>query len=102
MKDELLIKLQGEEVYISQIVISFDNFDKNLLMRLTHNDLEYSITFINPSRISLNNISFPLNINGFEILSKKSMGWDNPSLYYVHDFEDNQLSFYCEQIEVAQ
>lgn len=101
MINDLLNTLQGQTIYILEIKTSYNTHHNTLTMKLLFNNQEHILKFINPSRISLNCISFPLSITGFEIINNSDKGWDDLSLYLVRDFEDNQLSFYCEKIEIV-
>jgi len=59
----------------------------------------YRIIFRNVSKMKLSEVSFPFRIDGFEITDHSSRGYQKDSRYFVHDYEDGVLSFYCEAFE---
>ena len=60
----------------------------------------FSICFFNVSCLNLKELSVPMIIQGFEIIDNKSDGWDNCSRFFIHDFEEGTISFYCENYEL--
>ena len=65
-----------------------------------NNENSYFIIFQNVSKIKLSEISYPFQICGFEILDYSSRGYQNDSRFFVNDYEDGKLSFYCEDFEI--
>jgi hypothetical protein len=60
----------------------------------------YFIIFENISKLNLSEISYPFQICGFEILDYSSRGYQKDSRFFVNDYEDGALSFFCENFEI--
>ena len=72
----------------------------NLSLNCFSNHHMYVMNFFNISNLNIHDFSFPFQIQGFEILSNKGKGWQKELSYTIQDFEDNILSFYCEDFEI--
>ena len=48
----------------------------------------------------MSDISYPFQICGFEILDYSSRGYQKDSRFFVNDYEDGKLSFFCENFEI--
>ena len=60
----------------------------------------YYIVFENVSKLELSEISYPFQISGFEILDYSSRGYQKDTRFFVNDYEDGTLSFFCENFEI--
>ena len=56
--------------------------------------------FENVSKLRMADISYPFRICGFEILDYSSRGYQKDLRFFVNDYEDGKLSFYCENFEI--
>ena len=54
----------------------------------------------NVSKLKMSDISYPFQICGFEILDYSSRGYQKDSRFFVNDYEDGKLSFFCENFEI--
>lgn len=75
----------------NRLVLSWNVLDRSKVMR---------IIFYNASRIRINMFSMPMIVQGLEIIDHSRDGWDRESVYEIHDYEDDCISFFCEHIEV--
>ncbi|MEK0317242.1 hypothetical protein [Cohnella sp. 56] len=57
--------------------------------------------FSEVNSLKLSNFGGAFNqITGFKITDMKDHGWERSLRYYVHDYENDAMSFYCRSIEV--
>lgn len=60
-----------------------------------------SIKFQDISDLQIRGIGNDYNqIMGFEIIDKKENGWSKHNRYFINDYEDGIIEFYCSSIEV--
>ena len=93
-------KLQGQEIYVFEILLEVILNDTSLSMKILLNNEPFSLKFNKVSNLNIKNFSFPFQICGFEILDNRDKRWDRSSRFTVHDFEDNKLLFSCEEYEI--
>ena len=89
---------QGE-MMIESISIQTENDELNIIMDIYCKNKKQSVSFYNASGISLDNLSFPIVVQGFEIIDNHQRGWEKDRRYLVHDYEDGLLQFYCREIK---
>lgn len=102
MNENLLNEVNGKSIFIGDFEIK--QFDGKLAVTMTcvcEDQNAYSILFENVSKLQLSNIFYPFQISGFEILDFSSRGYQNDSRFFVNDYEEGQLSFYCEDFEIS-
>ena len=58
------------------------------------------IKFVNVNDFTLDGIGKYNLILGFEIIDNKVRGWESEYRYFVNDYENSVLQFYCEKIEI--
>lgn len=68
-------------------------------MMIENFNKKYCAYFYNVSRFNINDMSYPMQISGFDLVSNKKIGWDKSSNYKVLDFEDDKISFYCQDFD---
>ena len=101
MNESKLSEINGKSVLVDNLCVQCENGCLELQMRcVTDENKSLSIVFGNISKLNLSDISYPFQICGFEIKDYNSCGYGNDSRYFVNDFEDNIISFYCEKIEI--
>ena len=101
MNKSKLSEINGKSVLVDNLCVQCENGCIELQMRcVTDENKSLSIVFGNISKLNLSDISYPFQICGFEIKDYNSCGYENDSRYFVNDFEDNLISFYCEKIEI--
>ena len=101
MNESKLSEINGKSVLVDNLCVVCKNGYIELQMRcITDENKSLYIVFKNISKLNLSDISYPFQICGFEIKDFNSYGYQNDSRYFVNDFEDNAISFYCENIEV--
>lgn len=98
----ILDTINGKEVMVHNFQLVYDAYAQYpiIYMDVVFNDVELSLKFSNASRLNITNWSFPFQIS--ELLIKYNAGWDNPSKCFICDFEEESISFYCEDIEMLE
>ena len=89
----------GQSITITEIRLFFDNAQLKLVLAIEADKIQHILSFTNVSRLCIQNISAPIEIQSLEIIDNSSLGWGRESTYLVRDFEDNMLSFYCEDYD---
>ena len=54
--------------------------------------------FWNVSSLNIQDMSFPFEISALEIVDNSQRGYQKDKRYFVNDYEDGCLSFWCEKI----
>ena len=54
--------------------------------------------FWNVSSLNIQDMSFPFEISALEIVDNSQRGYQKDKRYFVNDYEDGRLSFWCEKI----
>lgn len=101
--NEILSKFNGKSIVIQSFLIK--RYDEILVAKIelfAEDERAYSIDFNNVSNLSISSISYPFQISGFEILDYSSRGYDKDSRFFVNDYEDGKMSFYCESFEIFE
>ena len=101
MNTERIEVFQGRKIELLEMILS--NVDNQLTMswKIVYKDAIYRITFYNISRMSIDNFSIPLEVQGFEIIDHSQEGWETNSKYEIHDYEDGRVNFFCEHFEIG-
>lgn len=69
--------------------------------QLQQKRLKFVLKFNEVSSLSLSGFGGSFNqISGFKIDDLRDRNWDNEVRYYVHDYENGTMHFYCSSIEV--
>lgn len=97
---DIMSVFEGRELAIQEFMILRDNGMLNLTIKGYINGLAVTMRFFNVSRLSLENISFPAEVQGFVIISNDNNGWDRDSRYSIRDYENGSISFMCEAFEI--
>ncbi len=101
MDSTLFQKLNGKSVIVRDFAVRHRDGTLDIEMTCISEDRNtYSIVFENVSKLNLAEVSYPFQICGFEIEDCSSRGYQSDSRFFVNDFEDGQLSFYCEKVEI--
>ena len=101
MSENLFFEINGKSILVDNLSVACeDNFMEIQMRCITEDHKSLSIIFRNVAKFNLSNISYPFQICGFEIKDYSSYGYEKDSRYFVNDYEDNAISFYCENIEV--
>ena len=99
MKEEILEAIRGKKILIFELSLFSINSQIELKLKFNSNNEIFIICFHNVSRISIQELSTPMTIYGFEIISNKEKGWEPDSNYEIRDFEDGRIRFFCESFE---
>ena len=97
---EQLEGIQGNTIELSEISLVKEGNQLKLMWKFCCNNKNITMTFYNVSRLRMNNISAPLQVQGFEIVEHSREGWDNDSKYEIRDFEDDSVNFFCEYFNI--
>lgn len=101
MNKELFYELNGKTVTVQSFSIEHTDGLLDVKMEcLAENGRSYYLTFDKVSILNLKNVSSPFQICGFEILDYAERGYQKDSRYFVNDYENGTLSFYCRSFEV--
>lgn len=100
MKINQIEKLQGKKFSILLLTLENINNSINLLLEISFEKTIYKIVFYNVSRLRITDFSRPMEIGGFEIIDNHLNGWSKDSRYEIRDFENDVISFFCENIEI--
>ena len=101
MSNNLFSKIDGKSIIVGNFQI--ENYNENLRIKITcisEDKNAYFIVFENVSKLKMSDISYPFQICGFEILDYSSRGYQKDSRFFVNDYEDGKLSFFCENFEI--
>ena len=101
MNIEKLNDILGKQIEMSSLILSYD--DNNRLVLSLNFDLNgelCNIEFYNVSSLKINEISSPVQVQGLNIIDNKEKGWDSSVRYSVIDYEDDIMSFYCEDFDI--
>ena len=101
MSESKFSEINGKSVLVDKMSVLCENGFIELQMQcVTEENKSLFIVFRNVSKLNLSDISYPLQICGFEIKDNNSYGYEKNSRYFINDYEDNVISFYCEMIEI--
>lgn len=98
---ENIFFLQGKVIFIIEINLVCVNGTMDLLLKVKYSGESYRLIFRNVSRFSIDDLSAPMEVQGFEIVDHSSSGWDKDSRFEIRDFEENKINFYCEEYKLV-
>jgi len=102
MSKKLYSEITGKTITVKDLTISSANNTLCLHLLFTADDQNnYFIVFENVSQLKLSDISFPFQICGFEIQDHSPRGFQKESRFFVNDYEDGRISFWCEEYEIV-
>ena len=101
MQADMQKMLQGKVLNLDRLTLVSDG-QLSLLLECNINDSPWELLFTNVSYLNVSDICFPAVISGFEIIDNKDCGWGDFARYRIHDFENNAISFYCQDICVSR
>ncbi len=91
-------EFQGKQIEIESLALSKNEEGATLLLSILCEGKRYDLRFKNISLLRIADLSLPFQICGFDIVHTAERGWEAPAAYRVLDFEDDRISFYCEEI----
>ena len=101
MNNNIFSEINGKSIIIRDFEIEHNDGVLYIKMTCISKDQNaYFIVFENVSKVKLSEISYPFQICGFEILDYSSRGYQGDSRFFVNDYEDGKLSFFCENFEI--
>ena len=101
MNNNLFPKIDGKSIMVFDFQVMYDDEALTIKMTCISEDKNaYFIVFENVSKLKMSDISYPFQICGFEILDYSSRGYQKDSRFFVNDYEDGKLSFFCENFEI--
>ena len=99
--DNIFSELDGRSIIVRSFAAEHcDDMLTVTLMCVDENEKEYAAVFQNVSQLNMSNISYPFQIGGFEISDCSSRGYQSDAHFFVNDYEDGTMSFYCEKFEI--
>ena len=101
MNHNLFSEFDGKSIIVSNFEIVHSEGTLHIKMTCTSEDQNtYFFVFENVSKVKISDIFYPFQICGFEIIDYTARGYQNDSRFFVNDYEDGKLSFFCEQFEI--
>lgn len=94
--------LNGKTVFIEEFSLSNKENSLELLLIIKSLGKKYCAHFYDVSRVSLDDLSFPMQICGFNLISNKKKGWDWSSNYEICDFEDDKIHLFCRNFDLYE
>ena len=101
MNTDLFSNIDGKSIVVCDF--SIEHNDEKLAVKMScisEDRNAYFIVFENISNLKLSEISYPFQVCGFEILDYSSRGYQKDSRFFVNDYEDGMISFFCEDFEI--
>lgn len=93
--------IQGKDLSLNSLILSNSLEQLNITLTANLGKRTISILFLNISSLNLRNISYPMCLEGLEIIDNSSRGWMSEVRYHIHDLEDDHINFYCQQIIIS-
>lgn len=93
--------LDGKSLLIDNLHITTISHRLMLEIDAYIEDKKYHILFHHVSSLKIGNISYPIQISGFAVADHSAAGWQPEVRYEIHDFEDDMIRFFCEDITIA-
>ena len=93
---------QGSRIEILEMVLKSVDNQLELACKTYFDNTVRRMTFFNVSRFRIGEVSIPLEIRGFEMISHFQNGWEKDSTYEVRDFEDDRVNFFCECFKIDE
>ena len=101
MSDNIFPEINGKSIIIGNLDIGHNEGTLYIKMTCIAEDRNaYYIVFENVSKLTLSQICYPFQICGFEVLDYSSRGYQKDSRFFVNDYEDGRISFFCEDFEI--
>lgn len=94
--------LQGKKIEILEMALKQMDGQLVLSWKISFENTVFRMTFSNVSRFRIGEVSMPAEIHGFEIVSHPQNGWEKDSAYEIRDFEDDHVSFFCEDFKIDE
>ena len=93
-------KICGKTISVKSFNVDVvDAMTVKLICSAEDKDL-HSVVFKNVSSLKLENISFPFEISALEILDYTNRGYQMDKRFFVNDYEEGKISFFCEEVEI--
>jgi len=93
---------QGNKIEILEMVLKNVDNQLELSWKIYFENAVHWMTFSNVSRFRIGEVSIPLEIRGFELISHSQNGWEKDSTYEIRDFEDDRVNFFCECLRIDE
>ena len=101
MNRDLFSEISGTEILVCDFSIEYSESTLAVKMSCIAEDQNtYLIVFENVSKLNLSEIFYPFRVCGFEIIDCNSREYQKDTRFYVNDYEDGKMSFYCERFEI--
>ena len=95
----ILQKLDGKNIKFEKITLFCE--DNELMLHadiLCENEI-FSLLFSHVTSLSLKAGTHHFELDGFSFCEKKKDGYEADVRYYIEDYEQDTLSFYCRDVE---
>lgn len=86
---------------IADLQISANEDELLLIMSLLCGNYQKRILCKGVNNISINSISYPMQIGGIEFIDHKKEGWDEQQRYEFIDSENQSVHFFCREYSIT-
>lgn len=91
-----VIEMLNKAFIIRKILLLNEDEKLHMLWECCGQVENFSVIFHNVSRLFISNLSYPIQISYLEITCNTENGWDYESQYFLHDYEEDHIRFYCQ------
>ena len=100
MNYEIFDKINAHGIKVEELKLNITDMVPVLYLRVLVDNCIYHLEFTNVSGVNIRDFSLPFQVQGFEIMNNKSRSWDKALTYRIHDYEDQKIDFYCENVTI--
>lgn len=103
MDKKFFSEIDGKPVKVKSFCIECEGEGLSVQMECAgENGRAYFVWFKNVSGLKMSEISYPFEIGGFEIKDLSGRGYQKDMRFFVNDYEEGALSFFCEDFEAEE
>jgi hypothetical protein len=98
--EKMIKEICGKMINVKSLLLESSDL-LNVKMVLTTEDRKtFSVLFSGVSSFEIKDVSFPFEISALEVIDNTARGYQADKRFFVNDYEDGRLSFYCEKITI--
>ncbi len=95
----ILQKLDGKNVKFEKITLFRENNELLLHADVLCENETFSLLFSHVTTLSLKAGTYHFEMEGFSFYDKQKDGYEADVRYYIEDYEQDTVSFYCRDVE---
>ena len=100
MEIDELSKCIGNDVWILNFELKYCESEASIHMMLFCENGKIELICENVSDIKIDHLNVPFRFQGLAIKNTKSDGWEIERRYKIYDYEEELISFYCQDIDI--